>query len=136
MPIDIEPGWAKEKAARQEIETVAGKKPKKQRWKLGVTLAILVVVAGVITAGVIVQHRSQRDDYTAAVPRPEGMVGIQIRSNPAAQIRVDGNKAGKTPLTLHMRKSTKQVRIDAVIGGTTQTKLIVPDQDQDVAFTR
>jgi len=135
MPIDIEPGWAKEKAARQEVETVAGKKPK-QRWKLGVTLAILVVVAGVITAGVIVQHRSKRDDYTATVPRPEGMVGIQIRSNPTAQIRIDGNKAGKTPLTVHMHKSTKQVRIDAVMGGTTQTKFVVPDQDQDVGFTR
>jgi hypothetical protein len=135
MPIDIEPGWAKEKAARQAVETVAGKKPK-QRWKLGVTLAILVVVAGVITAGVIVQRRSKHDDYTASVPRPESTIGIQIRANPAAQIRVDGHKAGKTPLTIYVKKSTQQIRIEAVIDGKTQTKLVVPDQDQDVGFTR
>jgi hypothetical protein len=135
MPIELEPGWAKEKAARQEVETVAGKKPK-QRWKLGLTLAILVVVAGVITAGVIVQRRSTSGDYTATVPGSPNTIGIQIRSNPAAQIRIDGHKAGKTPLTVHMPKGTKQVRIEALIGGTTQTKLIVPDQDQDVAFTR
>lgn len=135
MPIELEPGWAKEKAARQEVETVAGKKPK-QRWKLGVTLAILVVVAGVITAGVIVQHRSKGDDYTATVPRPDSTIGIQIRANPAAQIRVDGHKAGKTPLTIYVKKSTQQLRIDALMGGTTQTKFIVPDQDQDVGFTR
>lgn len=134
MPVEIEPEWAKEKAARQAVETVATDKPK-QRWKLGLTLAILVVVAGVITAGVVVQRRSHHDDY-GSVPATPDTIGVQIRANPAAEIRIDGHKAGKTPMTLHMRKGTKTVRIDAVIDGKTQTKLIVPDQDQDVGFTR
>jgi hypothetical protein len=134
MPVDIEPEWAKEKAARQAKETVAGT-PKRPRWKLGLTLAILVFVAGLITAGVIVQQHSHHDD-SGSLPRTEGTVGIQIRANPAAMIRIDGHKAGRTPLTVHMPKSTKQVRIEADIAGKTQTKLIVPDQDQDVAFTR
>jgi len=134
MPIDIEPEWAKEKAARQAVETVADT-PKRSRWKLGVTLAIVLVIAGVITAGVIVQRHSHHDE-TGSVPRTEGTVGIQIRANPAAVIRIDGHKAGRTPLTVHMQKSTHQVRIEADIAGKTQTKLIVPDQDQDVAFTR
>ena len=136
MPIELEPGWAKEKSERQATSTVADPPRGPKRWKLGVTLAILVVVAGLVTAGVILQRHHEDDSFTEVVPRPQGMVGIQIRANPAAQIRIDGHKAGKTPMTLHMHKSTKPVRIEADIGGTTQTKLIVPDQDQDVGFTR
>jgi hypothetical protein len=135
MPVELEPEWAKEKAARQAVETVADTPRPKQRWKLGLTVAIVVVVAGLITAGVIVQRRSHHDDY-GSVPKTVGTVGIQIRANPPAVIRIDGHKAGKTPMTVHMPKSSRQVRIDADIGGTTQTKLIVPDQDQDVGFTR
>ena len=135
MPIELEPGWAKEKSDRQASSTVADTRGPK-RWKLGVTLAIVVVVAGVITAGVIVQRHHKDEGFTAVVPRPEGMVGIQVRANPAAQIRIDGHKAGKTPLTMHMHKSTQPIRIEAVIGGTTQTKMVVPDQDRDVTFTR
>lgn len=133
-PVELETEWGREKAAKQAA-TARAHAPRRV-WKLGLTLAIVVGVAGLVTAGVIVQRHSKPADGTATASRTEGTIGIQIRSNPAAQIRIDGNKAGKTPLTVHMRKGTQQVRIEALINGKTQTKLIVPDQDQDVGFTR
>jgi PEGA domain-containing protein len=131
--MEIEEEWAKEKAQRQAVSTIA--RPRKPRGKLWLVTLIVLVVGGVITAGVIVQMQA-KPTAPSTLPRTEGTVGIQIRANPAAMIRIDGHKAGKTPMTVHMQKSTRQVRIEADMGGRVQTKLIVPDQDQDVGFTR
>jgi hypothetical protein len=131
--MEIEEEWAKEKAERQAVSTMASP-PRKPRGKLWVIALIVLVVGGIVTAGVIVQMHSKRAPDAAAARR-EGLIGVQIRANPPAIIRIDGHKAGKTPMTVHLKKGTQQVRIDAEIGGKTQTKLIVPDQDQDVGFT-
>ena len=127
-PLEIEKEWGAEKAQKQAT-AVVHEPPKRSNTWLWVALG--VIVAGVIAAGVVVQLHAKQP-RSRALPATEGTVGIEIRANPPAQIRIDGNKAGKTPLTLHVRKSTTPVQID----NGKQTKTVIPDHDQLVDFTR
>ncbi|MBV8761528.1 MAG: serine/threonine protein kinase [Deltaproteobacteria bacterium] len=129
-PIELEREWAHEKAHKQATATLAKPPRRSKAW---IFVAIGLVVAGLVTAGVIVQMNAKTKEV---VTRDlGGTVGIQIRANPRALIMMDGHKVGWTPLTIHVKKSSSQLKLDAIINGQTRSKLVVPDQDQDVAFT-
>lgn len=129
-PIELEKEWAVEKAHKQATATLAEPPPRSKAW---IFIVIGLVVAGLFTAGVIVQmHNTAKATSTRDLG---DTVGIQIRANPRALIMMDGHKVGWTPVTIHVKKSSSQLKLDAIINGKTQSKLITPDQDQDVGFT-
>lgn len=129
-PIELEKEWADEKAHKQATATLAEPPQKSKRW---IFVGIGVLVAAVVAAGVLVQMNAKPRER---VTRDLGdTVGIQIRANPRALIMMDGHKVGWTPITIHVKKSASQLKLDAIVGGKTQSKLVTPDQDQDVAFT-
>jgi len=129
-PIELEKEWAVEKAHKQATATLAAPPPRSKAW---IFVVIGLLVAGLFTAGVIVQmHNTSKATSTRDLG---DTVGIQIRANPRALIMMDGHKVGWTPVTIHVKKSSSQLKLDAIINGKTQSKLITPDQDQDVGFT-
>lgn len=121
-----------EKAHKQATQTLATPPPKSRAW---IFVVIGVVVAGLVAAGVVIQMHAKSASDSSVTRDLGGTIGIQVRANPRALIMMDGHKIGWTPVTIHVRQSTSQIKIDAVIGGKTQSKLVTPDQDQDVAFT-
>ena len=129
-PIELEKEWAVEKAHKQATATLAEPPHRSKAW---IFVVIGVLVAGLVTAGVIVQmHNTRQESVTRDLA---GTVGIQIRANPRALIMMDGHKVGWTPVTIHVKKSSSQLKIDAIVNGKTQSKLVTPDRDQDVGFT-
>jgi len=131
-PLELEKDWAQEKAAKQATAQIH-EPPRPNRGKLWIWVAIGVVVAGVLAAGIIVQLRANKHHGSESqLPATEGMVGIEIRAKAPAMITIDGHKAGKAPLTLHVRKGTTPVEIS----NGRQTKSVVPDHDQLIDFTR
>ena len=128
--MELEKEWAEEKAHKQATATLAEPPPRSKAW---IFVVIGVLVVGLVTAGVIVQmHNTAKVNSTRDL---DGTVGIQIRANPRALIMMDGHRVGWTPVTIHVKKSASQLKIDAIVNGKTQSKLITPDQDQDVGFT-
>lgn len=131
-PLEIEKEWGEEKVAKQATAVVHDAAPPKRsnRW---IWVAIGLVVGGVLAAGIVVQLNANKHHVDhGTLPATEGSVAIEIRSGKPAVIRIDGSKAGKTPLTLHVRKGTTPVRID----NGTETKTVIPDHDQRIEFTR
>jgi hypothetical protein len=124
--MDIEDEWAKEKAARQAVEQVHTPAPSR-RWIWAVVAAV-VVVGGLVVAGVIVQMHSTPRITRADVPA--GTVEIEIRSKHPAVIRIDGRRLGRAPQMVHVPKSAVPLH---VTDGKT-TKLVVPDHDQTIDF--
>jgi hypothetical protein len=124
--MEIEDEWAKEKAARQAVEQVHAPKPSR-RWIWAVVAAVLVV-GGLITAGVIVQMHAKPRITRPDVPA--GTVEVEVRSKHKAFITVDGHKIGRAPQAIHVPKAATPLH---VTDGRT-TKLVVPDHDQTVDF--
>jgi hypothetical protein len=124
--MEIEDEWAKEKAARQAVEQVHTP-AKSRRWIWGVVAAV-VVVGGLIAAGVYVQHHHSgpisRDEM------PAGLIGIEVRTKVPAIITVDGHKVGRAPVTIHVPRSTHPIGIS----DGKSTKAVIPDHDQTVDF--
>jgi hypothetical protein len=129
-PIEIEKEWGEEKAKRQATAVVHGRAA--GRSKAWIWAVIGVVVAGVIAVGVVVQMHAKPKDNYGTLPETPGKVRIEIRANPKAMIKIDGKKAGATPLSLYVTKSTTPVQID----NGKQIKSVIPDHDQLVDFTR
>jgi hypothetical protein len=130
-PIELEKEWAVEKAHKQATATLAEPAHRSNAW-IFVVIGV-VLVGGLITAGVIVQEHAK--PVASATRDLDGTVGIQIRANPRSMIMMDGHRIGWSPVTIHVKKSHSEIKIDAIVNGTTRSKLVVPDQDQDVAFT-
>lgn len=124
--MEIEDDWAKEKAARQAAEQVHT--PARSRRWIWAVVAAVVVVGGLVTAGVYVQLHATRP--VARTEVPPDYVGIEIRSKRPAIIRVDGHKVGRAPVTIHVPRSVAPLHIT---DGKT-TKLVVPDHVQTVDF--
>jgi hypothetical protein len=130
-PIELEKEWADEKAHKQATATLA--EPPRRRSNTWIFVGIGLLVAALVTAGVLVQmHSTAKDRGTRDLA---GTVGIQVRANPRALIMMDGHKVGWTPVTIHVKQSSSQIKIDAIQNGKTQSKLVTPDRDQDIGFT-
>jgi serine/threonine-protein kinase len=133
--LELEKEWGQEKATKKATAVVHGsarasRNTKSMGW---IGLVIALVVAGVVTAGVITQLHSNKhhDDY-GKLPETPGTIGIEVRSRDPAMITIDGHKAGSAPLTLHVPKGTTPIEISN--GKTLQS--VIPDHDQMVDFSR
>jgi hypothetical protein len=124
--MEIEEEWAKEKAARQAVEQTHTPKPSR-RW-IWAVVAVVIVVGGLIAAGVFIQthakHPITKDEM------PAGLIGIEVRTKVPALITVDGHKVGRAPVTIHVPRSTHPIGIS----DGKSTKAVIPDHDQTVDF--
>ena len=124
--MEIEDEWAKEKAARQAVEQVHAPKPSR-RWIWAVVAAV-ILVGGLIAAGVYVQMHAKQPIHHEDVPA--GTVQLEIRSKHRAQITVDGHRLGRAPVEIHVPKRATPLGIS----NGHETKAVVPDHDQTIDF--
>jgi hypothetical protein len=88
----------------------------------GVVLAALIIAA--VGGGVFGIVRYQR----APAPQRAGGVSIQIIAHPQTEVTIDGQRAGKTPLTLQRPPSRRPIQIAT----PRVVRQIIPDRDQVV----
>jgi hypothetical protein len=111
MSLELEEEWAKQKAAKQE----AGRKldqPPKSRKGLVVALVTVALIGGMV-AVVIYAGDERRSDVGRSGTVEQ--IRVEMRAYPVAEIRVDGKKLGKTPLSLTYTRSTKQITVEATM---------------------
>jgi serine/threonine-protein kinase len=97
------------------------------------TIVAIIILGG--TAALYLALRWQKpaaDEVQVASGDP---VSIEIRANPQAFIRVDGDEIGMTPLTIQRPSSRTPLAIEAEIAGETLTRKVVPDRDRTIEFT-
>jgi hypothetical protein len=102
--VQLEDQWVREKAAKQDA---ARTPPPKSRKGLFIALAAVAVVAAVIVAAVWFVG----DEQSSSPDR----IKIELRANPTAEIRIDGKKLGKTPISVQFPRSDKEVVIEATL---------------------
>ena len=129
-PLEIEKEWGEQKAHKQATAVIADTPPKKKSLA-GLWLALGVVVAGIVAAGVVVQMKAKPVHTSSAEPPTEGKVRFEIRANPPAMISIEGKRVGKTPLSVYVAKGTSPIGIS----NGRQTKAVIPDHDQQIDFT-
>jgi len=127
--IRIENQWAREKAVKQ---AVAALPPPKPRLRIaGVLAAVLAICAVVAAVVVILGYRRMPPPERPGIIHGTGQgsaISIRITAPAPVDVTVDGQRAGKTPLTLHRTRSTQAIEIVSPHGA----KRIVPDRDQVV----
>jgi hypothetical protein len=70
-----------------------------------------ILVVGATIAIVLFAGRDSPPQQSSSADK----IKIEVRSNPTAEIRVDGKKIGKTPISLQFAKSTKEIVIEATL---------------------
>jgi hypothetical protein len=106
--VQLEEQWVKEKAAKQD----AARRPPEPKSRKGLVIAIVgVLVAAAMVVVVILAGDESKNEQSDSAE----LISIQVRASPAAEIRIDGKKVGKTPLMLKYRKSDKVVDLEATI---------------------
>jgi hypothetical protein len=124
--IRIENQWQHEKDARQAAARVP---PPRPRRRIGGLVAAIVAIAAVVAAVVVIigYQRIPAPVHPGSEVSSRG-VSIRITSRPPAEVTIDGQRAGKTPLTLQRPRS----RVPIQITGPHGTRQIIPDRDQVV----
>jgi serine/threonine protein kinase len=97
----------------------------------GGILLLVLLVGGGAGGYYYYSHREQPASYTAKVDKTHG-VSIKIVGAPGTIVSIDGNKAGKVPLTLQRKPSKKLILLTA----PGVAKQITPDHDQMVDMSR
>lgn len=123
---ELEEQWSKDKAARQAVEQVHT--PATSRRWIWAVVAAVVVVGGLITAGVIVQMHARPPIHQEDVPA--GTVQLEIRAKHPALITVEGHRIGRAPVEIHVPKSATPLGIS----NGKMTKAVIPDHDQTIDF--
>jgi hypothetical protein len=96
---------------------------------------VLLVGAGAAAVVVLARRAAPREAAPARqLPGGAATVEISIRSTPPAEVAIDGRRAGRTPLTLELRRDTHPVVIEATLDGKPQLRSVVPDRDQVIRF--
>lgn len=115
----------------------------KSRKTLLLALVGIALVAGAIVAIVIVAG----DEAQPSQASSQEQVKVELRASPMAEIRIDGKKVGKTPISLQFDKSDKDIQIEATLvrtlvkrGGQKQElykgyRTVKLDRDQLLDFT-
>jgi hypothetical protein len=70
-----------------------------------------LAVAGAIVVAVIADGGDEDTSGSGTVDP----IKVEMRAYPVAEIRVDGKKIGKTPLSLTYPRSTKQITVEATM---------------------
>ncbi len=129
--IRIDNQWQREKLAKQAAAAVP---PPKPRRRIGGVLAAVAAIVAVIAAVVVIvgyQRVPPPRHPGSSVPIrsvPTRSVSIRITADAPTEVKIDGQRAGKTPLTLQRPSSTRPIQITA----PGVTRRIVPDRDQVV----
>jgi hypothetical protein len=72
---------------------------------------IAILVAGAIIAVVVYAGRDSPSQQSASADK----IKIELRASPSAEIQIDGNKIGKTPISIQYAKSDKDISIEATL---------------------
>lgn len=96
--------------------------PRKPR-QLGPWIALLLIAMAAGGIVLFLRMKPRSTDHPARAG-----IAIRITSRHVVDVEIDGRKAGKTPMTLNLAKSTKLIIISG--GGT--LRQIAPDHDQTV----
>lgn len=123
-PLELDPQWVAEKAAKQ---AAAAKPPPNPRragaWILGVVSIVMVAVLVVMI--------TQRQPTARGVDQGEG-VEITITAPKPVPVKIDGVRAGTTPLSIRLKGRTRPIRIE----GNGVIKEIATDRDQTVNLVK
>jgi hypothetical protein len=130
-PLELESEWVEKRASKQ-----ADYKPAARPRMIAGVVAAVLLIGGVVAAVMVIMSRGQpsRPHHPDETPTSE-MVVIEIHAKPVATIRVGGNRAGTTPLTLHLPKSATAIIVEATVRGRQLSRQVIPDRDQLVDFT-
>ncbi len=116
--------WAAERAAKQ-AGAVAPPPAKKGKGSLVVAIALLVMV------GVFIVMILQRQPSAKGSELPDG-IELTITAPRPVFFTIDGARAGKTPLAIKLKGSTRVLRIE----GNGVVKEITADRDQVVNLVK
>ena len=138
----LEEEWDKEKEARRANQTMADHRgPRNYKRKIIRALIGLAVVGALVGGAVFALKKfgggksDEAPHHEKVLPGGAGTVSIEIRSKPPMAIRIDGNRAGTTPITLHVPKHGQLLMIEATARGKDpQYKQVTADHDQTVDF--
>jgi hypothetical protein len=122
-PLEVDPVWAAERAAKQA--TAAAPVANKGKGSLVVSLVLLVMV------GVFIVMVLQRQPTAKGTELPDG-IELTITSPKPVAVTIDGAKAGRTPLSLKLKGSTRVLKIE----GNGVVKEIRADRDQVVNLVK
>lgn len=122
-PLEVDPVWAAERAAKQAV--AAAPVPRKGKGSAVVAVALLVMV------GVFIVMLVQRQPSAKGTQMAEG-IEITITAPRQVAVTIDGAKAGKTPLAIKLKASSRTLRIE----GNGVTKEIRADRDQVVNLVK
>ncbi len=117
--------WAAERAAKQAVAAAGLPVAKKGKGSLVVAIALLVMV------GVFIVMLVQRQPSAKGQQMTEG-IEITISAPRPVAVTIDGAKAGKTPLSIKLKASTRTLRIE----GNGVIKEIRTDRDQVVNLVK
>ncbi|MBA3461464.1 MAG: PEGA domain-containing protein [Deltaproteobacteria bacterium] len=120
-PLELDPEYVREKAAKQ----AAAAAPVKPSRKVAVVILSAVMAAVLV---VIVLMVMQRQPTAKGASVPDGVVISVTSPKPGVPITIDGVKAGKTPQALKFKGRTRPI----TIRGNGVEKTVTPDHDQIV----
>lgn len=123
-PLEVDPVWAAARAAKQA--TAAAPPPNKRKGSLVVAIVLLVMV------GVFIVMIMQRQPSAKGSALPDG-IEVTITAPKPVTVTIDGAKAGKTPLSIRLKGSTRYLRIE---GSNGVSKEIRADRDQVVNLAK
>lgn len=116
---------------------------KRRRVLVGASVAALALVGGIVAFVVTGPRESAPPRATTS-----GLVKLELRAKPLAEIRMNGRRVGTTPLTLDVKRGTQAITLDATfevrklnpatraekIEHYEQVKTVIPDAEQSVDF--
>ena len=123
-PLEVDPAWAAARAAKQAAAVVPPPK-KKGSASLVLSLVLLVMV------GVFIVMVMQRQPTAKGSQLPDG-IELTITSPRPVVVTIDGARAGKTPISIKLKGSSRVVKIE----GNGVVKEITADRDQVVNLVK
>lgn len=125
VPLEVDPVWAAERAAKQATAAAGVTVAKKGKGSLVVAIALLVMV-GVFIVMLLQRRPSAKDSEL-----PDG-IELTITAPRPVFVTIDGARAGKTPLSIKLKGGSRVLRIE----GNGVTKEIRADRDQVVNLVK
>jgi len=123
-PLEVDPAWAAERAAKQAAAVAPPPAPK-GKGTLVVAIALLAMV------GVFIVMILQRQPSAKGTALPDG-IELTITAPRPTLVTIDGVKAGKTPLSIRIKGSSRVVKIE----GNGVLKEVTADRDQVVNLAK
>jgi hypothetical protein len=129
--LEMDAEWSAARAARQ----AAPVPPPivKRRRSPALAIGLVVVILGGATLAVLARASHHAGDAPAVNhDPPRATVDLHIVAPSPVEVRVDGARAGKTPLTLSYKRGGSPLLVTSEVNGHTVTRQVTPDHDQTV----